>query len=64
MESRGLNGQQCLDVCAAREDALQVDPAPLDVDPHVKQRVDAIQLLLPRYGLLFKHLYIAEKTNR
>ena len=48
--------QKVLDVCAALEDALQVHPSPLDIDPHIKQDVDAIELVLPGEGLLFKHL--------
>lgn len=45
-----------LDVGAASEDALKVDPATLDIDPHVKQRHDAVQLVLPAQSILLKHL--------
>ena len=45
------------DVGAATEDALEVDPAALDVDPHVKEGVDAVQLVLPRLRLLLKLLH-------
>lgn len=48
--------QKVLDVCAALEDALQVHPSPLHVNPHIKQDVDAIELVLPGEGLLLKHL--------
>ena len=45
-----------LDVRAACEDALQVDPAPLHVDPHVEEGHDAVQLVFPAQGVLLKHL--------
>ena len=44
------------DVRAAGEDALQVDPAALHVDPDVKQSHDAVQLVLPAERILLKHL--------
>jgi hypothetical protein len=44
-----------LDVGATGEDALEVDPLSLNVDPHVEKHVDAIELLLPRHGVLFEH---------
>jgi len=47
LEPLCLHGQQVLDIGTAGEDTLQVDPAALHVDPHVKQRVDAVQLVLP-----------------
>ena len=56
-ESLCLNRQEMLDVGRAWEDALQVDPASLDVDPDVEEGVDPVQLLLPRQGFLFKHLH-------
>jgi len=56
LEPLGLDGQQVFDVCAAGEDALQVDPAALHVDPHVEQSHDAVQLVLPAQGVLLKHL--------
>jgi len=45
------------DVGTATEDALEVDPAPLDIYPHVKEGVDAVQLVLPRLRLLLKLLH-------
>lgn len=42
LEPLGFHGQQVLDVCTARKDAFQVDPAPLHVNPHIKQSHDAI----------------------
>ena len=56
LEPLGLDRQQVFDVCAAGEDALQVDPAALHVNPHVKQSHDAIQLVLPAQSILLKHL--------
>jgi hypothetical protein len=35
------------DVGRSSEDALQVDPASLDIDPDIKQRIDTVQLVLP-----------------
>ena len=45
-----------LDVGTSCEDALQVDPAALHIDPHVKQVVDAVQTVLPRKGILLEFL--------
>lgn len=45
-----------LDVCTAREDAFQVDPAPLDVDPYVEEGHDAVQLVFPAQGVLLENL--------
>ena len=56
LEPLGLDGQQVFDVGAAGEDALQVHPAALHVDPDVKQRHDAVQLVLPAQSVLLKHL--------
>ena len=56
LEPLGLHWQQVLDVRAACEDALQVDPAPLHVDPHVEEGHDAVQLVFPAQGVLLKHL--------
>ena len=38
------------------EDALQIHPVPLHVDPHVKESVDPVELVLPRDSLLLEHL--------
>ena len=51
------------DVCAAREDALQVDPASLHVNPHVKEGVDPVQPLLPRQSIILKHLRRGEREK-
>lgn len=56
LESLGFHRQQMFDVSAAREDAFQVDPATLDIDPNVKQSHDAIELVLPAQGIFLKHL--------
>lgn len=56
LEALRLHGQQVLDVRAAREDALQVDPAPLHVDPHVEEGHDAVQLVFPAQRVLLEHL--------
>lgn len=47
LEAASLNWQQRFDVRRATEDALEIHPASLYVDPHVKQRIDAVQFLLP-----------------
>ncbi|MPC14664.1 hypothetical protein E2C01_007435 [Portunus trituberculatus] len=39
--------QQSLDVGGPREDPLQVDPAPLHVNPHIKEGVNPVQFLFP-----------------
>lgn len=52
-----------LDVCTAREDAFQVDPAPLDVDPYVKEGHDAVQLVFPAQGVLLENLASRRKEE-
>lgn len=44
------------DVRAACEDALQVHPAPLHINPHVKETHDPVELVFPAQGIFFKHL--------
>lgn len=56
LEALRFHRQQVLDVCTACEDAFQVDPAPLDVDPHVKEGHDAVQLVFPAQGVLLENL--------
>ncbi len=56
LESLSLVGKEVLDVGAAGEDPLQVDPPSLDVDPDVKGGVDPVQPLLPLEGIVLKHL--------
>lgn len=55
-ESLRLSGQKCLDVGAAREDAVEVDPAALHVDPNVEHCLHAPELLVPRLRFLFELL--------
>ncbi len=47
-----------LDVSAASEYSLQVDPASLHINPHVKQTIDTIKAVLPGEGIIFKHLQV------
>lgn len=63
LEPLGLHRQQVLDVRAAREDAFQVDPAPLHINPHVEQSHDAVQLVLPAQGILFENLMGRRRKN-
>ena len=56
LEALSLNWQQGLDICTATEDAIQVHPSTLHINPHIKHIVDAVQLLFPLKGILFKHL--------
>ena len=56
MKAGCLNRQQLFDVCAASEDPLQVHPAPLYINPHIEQTVDAVQLVLPRQCIFLKLL--------
>ena len=63
LEPLGLPGPQVRDVRAACEDAFQVDPAPLHVDPHVEEGHDAVQLVLPAQGILLKHLEGQQKEE-
>ena len=56
VEALCLDGQQMLDVSAAGEDSLQVDPATLHINPHIKQGVDTVQFVLPGQSILLKFL--------
>lgn len=56
LEALGFHGQQMFDVRTACEDAFQVDPPPLHVNPHVKESHDSVQLVLPAQGIFFKNL--------
>lgn len=56
LEALSLNWQQGLDICTTTEDAIQVHPSTLNVNPHIKHIMDAVQLLFPLKGILFKHL--------
>lgn len=44
------------DVSTSCKDALQIDPATLDINPNIKQCHDAVQLILPAQGVFLKHL--------
>lgn len=52
-----------LDVGTAREDAFQVDPAPLDVDPYIEEGHDAVQLVFPAQGVLLENLASRRKEE-
>ena len=56
LEALRLIGEEVLYVSTASEYSLQVDPTPLDVNPHVKHAVDLVQTLLPRQSIVLKHL--------
>lgn len=56
LESLSFYRQQMFDVSTASEDAFQIDPATLDINPNVKQSHDAIQLVLPAQSIFLKHL--------
>lgn len=45
-----------LDISTSCEDAFQVHPAALDINPDVKQSHDAIQFVLPAQSVFLKHL--------
>ena len=63
VESLSLIGQKVLDVGTASEDALQVDPASLHVNPHIKHSIDTVQPLLPLHGIVLKHLQEQEHDH-
>ncbi|KAH6607744.1 hypothetical protein Trco_004057 [Trichoderma cornu-damae] len=58
LEAAGLDGEEVLDVGVPGEDALQVNPLALHVDPDVEEDVDAIQLVLPGHGVLLEFLVV------
>ena len=59
-----LHWKQSFDVSAATEDPIQVDPAALNIDPHVEHVMNAVELLLPLNGILFKHLAEQDREMR
>ena len=58
LEARVVLRQLLHDVRTAHEDALQVHPAPLHVDPHVEQHAHARQLVAPALRLLREHAVV------
>lgn len=48
--------QQMFDVSTTSKDALQINPATLDINPNVKESHDTIQLVLPAQSIFLKHL--------
>lgn len=56
LEPLGFHWQQVLDIRTACEDAFQVDPPSLHIDPHVKESHDPIQLVFPAQGIFFENL--------
>lgn len=61
LEALGFHREQMFDVGAACEDALQVDPAPLHVNPHVEESHDPVELVFPAQGVFFKNLVGAQE---
>ena len=57
-ESLALVGQKVLDVGTASEDSLQIHPATLYIDPHIKQGIDPVQPVLPSQCFVLKHLVV------
>lgn len=47
LEAACLDWQQCLDISRAAENAFEIHPAPLHVDPDVEESVDTVELLFP-----------------
>lgn len=56
LEPLGFYRQQMFDVSTACEDAFQIDPTTLDINPNIKQSHDPIQLVFPTQGIFLKHL--------
>lgn len=44
------------DVSTASEDAFQINPATLDIDPNIEESHDTIQLVLPAQSIFLKYL--------
>ncbi len=64
MKTRSFDGQQSLDISTSGEDALEIDPTALDVDPDVKEGVDAVELVLPRDRFFFEDLVVGRELHR
>ena len=62
-EPLALVGKEMLDVGTPGEDPLQVHPAPLHVNPHVKQGVDPVQPVLPGQGVVLKHFVVGRQLH-
>ena len=63
LEALSLDWQQSFDISTATEDAVQIHPTTLDINPHIKHIMDAVQLLFPLKGILFKHLKNKKKGS-
>ena len=63
LESLALVGQKMFDVSTACENALQIDPSPLNVDPHIKESIDPVQSIFPGHGVVFKHLEVGRELH-
>lgn len=52
-----------LDVCTPSEDPLQVDPPPLNINPHVEEGIDPVEPVLPGHGVIFKHFEVGRELH-
>ncbi len=64
LEALRLHRKQVFDVCASCENAFQVNPSALHVDPDVKQSHDAVEFVLPAQSVLLEHLPRTETSHR
>ena len=53
LEPLTLIWQEMLDICTVSKDALELA---LNNNPDVKQAIDPVEPVLPRQGIIFKHL--------
>lgn len=63
LEPLGFYRQQMFNVSTACEDAFQIDPTALHINPNIKESHDAIELVFPAQGIFLKHLGGKKKTE-
>lgn len=64
LEPLGFYRQQMFNVSTAGEDAFQINPAPLNVNPNVKEGHDPVQFIFPAQGIFLKNLRGGRKEKK
>jgi hypothetical protein len=64
LEATELLGELLLDISTAEEDALQVDPPPLHVNPHVEYHTQLGEAISPGASLVRKDLVVRGVGHR
>ena len=63
VKPRALRWQKMANVSTAGEYSFEIHPLALHVNPHIKEGIDAVQLVVPSVGLFFKYLVVRRKLH-